>query len=563
MSRKAGFARIVALVVLLPGASGLCQDQSEHALVRRSVFSNPLIWRMTKSVTNSYWGIDLFGYPRAGAMSYVMDPWGELYSGVSFKLDKDWCRIVYAEAEGNWIRTYSSYGSAQCQLWAPRSIASLSPFNDEHYNQYHFVYVADSENDRIVRLQYDWYNQVWLCNTPITGGGLDRPLDLDLNDGGTFFPNTDDYLWVINGTGQIKRLTTAGELRSTIGDYGCDSLMWHFCRPTAIASGRSIWMPEPYDEHANTHVFYVADPGNKRIVCLQRLQDVETVAWIAERPINSSIVDLEVDIFGHVWAVDRDAGTMTKYRFDLYPLCTFGSTGIGENQFMEPISMTNNGGYYGYGNMSVLEAWTDTSGGQYFAIGTDVLDFEVSSTEGEHFHYVDFVLIDPSDVSINVYNQQGGLVKTVLDGNVFSGPCHFAWDGTNDSGQQAATGNYRIALVDTSGYWNVHTGLPVNVVTKEEWCHHTALVACCNVRGDVNHDGSGPDITDLLCLTQYMFGGGPKPICDEPYLPDCPDQYFAECDIDGNGTCGPDISDVIALTSYMFGGCQACLVPCP
>jgi len=530
---------------------GLTQSQSEYALIRRKVFGNPVIWKLTRSVTNTYWDIDLFSSPRATAQSYIMDPSGELYTGISFKLDHAWNRIVYTEVYGNWIRAYGSYGSSgNCQFWWPKSIASLAPFNDVHYSWYHYIYVADTENDRIVRLLYDWRpgNQNMICNTPITGNGLERPADLDLNDAGTFLTEVDDnYLWVVNapsgiGPSEIKRFTVDGVLRSTFGNYGCEGQVGDFCRLSAIVSARSYFLSEPYDMYANTDHFYVADAGNNRIVLLYKEPGAETVYWISEISTSSSIVDLETDIFGHLWAVDQDAGTITKYRFDLFPLCTFGSTGVGENQFLRPISMTNNGGYYGFGNMSVAEAWTDSSGMQYFAIGTDVLDFNVSSSPSEHWHYINYVLIDPSEVSVKIYNQQAGLVKILFDGSQFSGPCSFVWDGLDDSDQPAATGDYRVEVVDTCTYRNVETQIPVNVVTKEAWVHHVYSPTCCNhdgLRGDVDTDGS-ITVGDVVWLVDYVYFDGPAPPCEE------------EGDVNGDGDI--IVGDVVWLVDHVFFG---------
>jgi len=90
----------------------------------------------------------------------------------------------------------------------------------------------------------------------------------------------------------------------------------------------------------------------------------------------------------------------------------------------------------------------------------------------------------------------------------------------------------------------------------------TENISCCLLRGDIDHDGVGPNIADLVYLVTYMFQNGPEPPCDEPYLPDCPEHYFAETDIDGNGTCNPDIADLVYLVSYMFQGGPP-PVPCP
>jgi hypothetical protein len=82
--------------------------------------------------------------------------------------------------------------------------------------------------------------------------------------------------------------------------------------------------------------------------------------------------------------------------------------------------------------------------------------------------------------------------------------------------------------------------------------------SCCVMRGDVNHDGVGPDISDLVDLVNFMFDFGPPPWCEEPPT----SGYYPEADINGD-LFGPDISDLVALVNYMFGGCPGCLVPCP
>jgi len=86
---------------------------------------------------------------------------------------------------------------------------------------------------------------------------------------------------------------------------------------------------------------------------------------------------------------------------------------------------------------------------------------------------------------------------------------------------------------------------------------------CCLIRADIDHGGeSEPNIADLVYMVSYMFQGGPEPPCDEPYLPECPVNYFAEADIDGDGSCTPNIADLVYLVAYMFQGGPA-PVPCP
>lgn len=57
--------------------------------------------------------------------------------------------------------------------------------------------------------------------------------------------------------------------------------------------------------------------------------------------------------------------------------------------------------------------------------------------------------------------------------------------------------------------------------------------------GDINADGMGLDISDLVYLVNHMFQGGPQP------------RVMEACDVDGSGS-GPDIADLVYLVDYMF-----------
>jgi len=62
---------------------------------------------------------------------------------------------------------------------------------------------------------------------------------------------------------------------------------------------------------------------------------------------------------------------------------------------------------------------------------------------------------------------------------------------------------------------------------------------CCSLRGDVDSDGLGPNIADLVYLVTYMFQDGDEPEC------------IGNTDVDGDGI-GPNIADLVYLVTYMF-----------
>ncbi len=57
--------------------------------------------------------------------------------------------------------------------------------------------------------------------------------------------------------------------------------------------------------------------------------------------------------------------------------------------------------------------------------------------------------------------------------------------------------------------------------------------------GDINNDGVGPNIEDLIYLVVFMFQDGPPP------------PFMESTDVDGNDV-GPDIADLIFLVNFMF-----------
>jgi hypothetical protein len=540
--------KISLISILLIFSSGFfmnvfSQSQSEYALIRRKVMEYPEIWKMTKSeAMTQFDGKQLFINPLSASQSYVMTPWYELWSGVAFELDMGWNRMLYSECLDNWMRAYGTYGSGLGQFSWPKRLDCQAPCDDQYFLYYYYIYVADSDNNRIVKLRYRWDTQVIINDGVITGGGLDLPQDLDINNGFDFFWTYNDYLWILNGNSQLMRFDLfTGTFRSTYGSYGHG--VGQFCRPTAVVSDKGPFIVPPGDPYANTDHLFVADRGNNRIVWLIKTHAGESIYWYKEVYVDRDIVDLETDNFGQLWAVDRANGQIIKYLPDitlgLFPLCTFGSSGFGENQFYKPVSLSNTGGYLGCGNVYVLEAWTDSSGGQYFAISTDIVDFNVYSNNEHWVHYADYVLVDPGGIYFKIYNESGTLIRTVKPGVLeYSGPTLTWWDGKNNTGQSVASGNYLMKVSAVSVYADINEpgNPPADSVTKEGWV--------CNVHpndilGDVNSNLT-VESADIVYLINYLFKGGPAP-----------DPYWKG---NVNGDCKVSVGDTVYLINYLFKG---------
>lgn len=72
---------------------------------------------------------------------------------------------------------------------------------------------------------------------------------------------------------------------------------------------------------------------------------------------------------------------------------------------------------------------------------------------------------------------------------------------------------------------------------------------CCDLPGDIDRNGTGPDIADLVALVDYMFNQGLELEC------------FSAANVNGLDSCYPDIGDLVHLVDFMFTGGAAPVCP--
>ena len=228
-----------------------CGTCSENALIQREMFEG--VEHLTRGYAQTEWGVDLFAYPTSVCQGYLFTPDPTvLHTAATFFSDYAFHRITYTEVYTDWIRAYGSFGSGVGQFNSPSGI------DCEMLDNY-YLYVADTWNHRIVKLVYDYYTDQWTWLGTITGNGLVRPKDVDLNNGGDFFYQGNDAIWVINADRTIKKFDLNGNLLLTYdgdGEFGCSDLI-------GIACGRSHETTgPPYDRYANNNYIYVLQSGH-------------------------------------------------------------------------------------------------------------------------------------------------------------------------------------------------------------------------------------------------------------------------------------------------------------
>ena len=496
--------------------------------------------------TKTNWGTQLFINCRYSGLQYVTsNPYEGVLSCATFHIDHAWNRMIYEDYLHSWIRAYGTQGRDTGQFLWPKALDAQSFCDPWAYYTDYVIYIADTENKRIAYLRYFFEDEDLVWDHSITHMNLRGPSDLCVNNAGTFLSRWDDYLWVLDAP-RIRLFDGYGatNLSGGYGTYGCSGGIGEICYPSAVVCGRSYIPEESWmDPNSDNRYIYVADPGNNRIVWLEQQPGSVYVEWRgAVSTTGGYIIDLEVDNFGQVWAADRNNGRLVKYTYDLFPLCTYGSTGSGEHQFFCPLSVSNPGGYWGCGNLMVTESWSDTSGLQYFDIGTDVLDFSVTNSTNDHYHYIQYILVDPSSVSVKIYVEPyHQLVKTIREGVEISGQSLYVWNGSDETGAVLPTGMYSVALYDTSLYWNLETEERTHTIQRySDMFFHSFNPYSNYTAGDANADGD-INLADAVYLINYIFSGGPEP---QPYM----------CVGDVNADGDANIADCVYLINYAFKG---------
>jgi len=390
------------------------------------------IKKLNRQVTLNEVGVKLFQYPfstvQFGVGREVSQDEFDIYRLYAIVTDYDWNRIIYLDqAQFEFIKEFGSTGSGNGQFLHPMG---LDIDEGEH------VFVADSDNDRIVKL--DFANDQMTFERNIEAG-FDRPTDVAWHNGGSYFNSADDYLMVADcRNNRIVKTSINGAFLGAYGTQG--SGVGQFWSPSAIATDRE-------GVHSRD-IIYVADNGNNRIVAL--LHDGAAFFWWREYILDraSDITSLEVEIGdGAIYATDKANHRIIKFSSYLEYLTEYGTFGHdydAEGVFFFPTCMSHWKFRYEDVNhitqmaplvdLFTAEKWTDDSGGQRHRIGVDVLIDNLQINENNVI--VSYRQTSAAYLTLQVINNANGAVARTLFPGYYTGSqsTYIGWDGRDDSG---------------------------------------------------------------------------------------------------------------------------------
>ncbi|MFH1502473.1 MAG: NHL repeat-containing protein [Candidatus Eisenbacteria bacterium] len=309
-----------------------------------------------------------------------------------FGLNSDRCEIIFNTSIYD-ASLYGSCGSGRDQFREPLGIAA-----DEHGN----VFVADTGNDRVVRLLYENGALRWVKQLGSSGSGerqLDGPSAIAVGASGTLYVCD-------SGNDRIVVMSSVGEPLGTIGGPAGGAARFEDLMGIAVVEADDPWIARDRD------FMVVSDRGGARLMRLTRTGVVEGTLLASELPVaDARFGALAIDFYGNVYALDREGGRIHKLDRNLRYVTSFGEPGTGDGQFDDPRDVTL---WRRFGQIFI----TERSGASYMWIGTDILDLTVEppvlSAEGESVT-MSYLLTETSRVTIELLDSRGRAVASLVE----------------------------------------------------------------------------------------------------------------------------------------------------
>lgn len=375
----------------------------------------------------------------SGAEVY-QDPWA--ISAVKFSFDTEdpqiptffatdigYSRVTYAYPTASYVlgvrtiggdvKSFGGYGSGNGQFNCPRGIAAYKDGN---------VYVADSKNDRIVKLRYQGESLVFVKNIGNRGSGAGQfrfPQGLAVDyDGNVYVADS--------GNHRIQKLDPNGNPvnsfngKNWIGGIGKEP--GKMFAPQAVAVD-------------SQGIIYVCDTGNKRIQKFNAYGDPgKSVTGNDLGLANPYFVSIAVgSYYDNVYIVDQRNNQLLKLNKDLFLLDKLGG-------LTSPRGVAV---YDPYGEIFIAEG----PGGQYYDVGVEIKDLKVAPAEiapmsSAPFAEIAFVLTETAKVSVEVFDSADNLIASLAGGlDRWPGKQVFTWNGYNQANYSfVSPGTYKIQV---------------------------------------------------------------------------------------------------------------------
>lgn len=310
---------------------------------------------------------------------------------------------------------YGSVGSDTGQFRNPHGIC-CNPQGD--------VYVADTDNNRVVRLRYTQGRLQWVS---VLDSSLARPRGVDLDSRGRIYVADTD-------NNRIVVYEPDGQLVSVWGT--------ELERPSALAV---LDAGADYNDYG-VEAVVVIDRDQTRISQfslsgqLRRQQDMRRIGRS-----EAAFAYCAFDRHGNVYVTDQINNEIHLFDSNLKYLTSQGGTG----KFNSPRGIAI---WRRFGQLFVNEA----DGGQYYWIGLDAYFIGCYPPQLDSQHLgttITLYITEVADVEVTILNEQETPVRTLTPPHAQRpGEVLIVWDGRDNVGNYVPPGNYKITITARPTY---------------------------------------------------------------------------------------------------------------
>ena len=281
------------------------------------------------------------------------------------------------------------------------------------------VYVADTDNDRLVLLRYTGKGLEFVRNL----GGLSHPYGVAIDPRKRIYVTEQD-------SGRVVVLDSLGQRLAAWPGLE---------QPTAIAVIDSQSRHNYYGESFAA----VIDRNGSRLNKYRLNGDF--CSSVDARAIGLTDADFAycaIDYFAGIYVTDRRNDQIHKFDRDLNFLTSFGETGTGEGQFKSPRGIAVG---RQFGQVFVSEA----EGGQYYWTGVDAYMlgcFPETFDERQAGVTIALFTTETADVTINILDRKKQVVRNLYPSETRekAGELLVVWDGRDNFGMFVPPGEYTV-----------------------------------------------------------------------------------------------------------------------
>jgi len=309
-----------------------------------------------------------------------------------FGLNSGRCEIIFNRSLYE-ASVYGECGDGEGQFRAPLGIAA-----DERGN----VFVADTGNDRVVRLLYTDGSLRWVRTFGSTGSGerqFRRPTAVSVGASGTVYVCD-------SGNDRIVVLTSTGDpLRTIRGDIEQGVMLERPCG-MAVVEDDDPWIA------SGRGAIVVSDRNGTRLLAFSTGGRLLRTLESGDLPIagEARFGALAIDFYGNVYAIDGPNGAIHKVTRELIYVDSFGRPGDGDGRFDDPRGITL---WRRFGQIFV----TERDGAQYLWIGVEIQDLSVEPSElspGGPPLRLSYRLTETSRVTLKLLDGRGRQVAEIV-----------------------------------------------------------------------------------------------------------------------------------------------------